>query len=54
MLGEDKGFVGPDPVAVTTVCLVREAEIQLRRPCLHLIPLELRTHSPRPITQVSL
>ena len=54
MLGEDKGFVGPVPVAVTTVRLVREAEIQLRRPCLHLIPLELRTPSPRPITLVSL
>ena len=47
-------FVGPVPVAVTTVRLVREAEIQLRRPCLHLIPLELRTHSPRPITLLSL
>ena len=47
-------FVGPVPVAVTTVRLVREAEIQLRRPCLHLIPLELRTLSPRPITLVSL
>ena len=54
MLEEDKGFVGPVLVVVTTVCLVREAEIQLRRPCLHLIPLELRTHSPRPITLVSL
>ena len=54
MLGEDKGFVGPVPVAVTTVCLVREAEIQLRRPRLHLIPLELRTPSRRPITLVSL
>ena len=54
MLGEDKGFVGPVPVAVTTVRLVREAEIQLRRPCLHVIPLELRTPSPRPITLVSL
>ena len=54
MLGEDKGFVGPVLVAVTTVCLVREAEIQLRRPCLLLIPLELRTLSPRPITLVSL
>ena len=42
MLSEDKGFVGPVPIAVTTVRLVREAEIQLRRPCLHLIPLELR------------
>ena len=47
-------FVRPVPVAVTTVCLVREAEIQLRRPRLHLIPLELRTLSPRPITLVSL
>ena len=47
-------FVGPVPVVVTTVRLVREAEIQLRRPCLHLIPLELRTLSPRPITLVSL
>ena len=54
MLVEDTGFVGPVPVAVTTVRLVREAEIQLRRPCLQLIPLELRTHSPRPITLVSL
>ena len=54
MLVEDTGFVGPVPVAVTTVRLVREAEIQLRRPCLHLIPLELRTPSPRPITLVSL
>ena len=49
-----QGFVGPVPVVVTTVRLVREAEIQLRRPCLHLIPLELRTPSPRPITLVSL
>ena len=54
MLEEDKGFVRPIPVAVTTVRLVREAEIQLRRPCLHLIPLELRTPSSRPITLVSL
>ena len=54
MLVEDTGFVGPVPVAVTTVRLVREAEIQLRRPCLHLIPLELRSLSPRPITLVSL
>ncbi|VAH31401.1 unnamed protein product [Triticum turgidum subsp. durum] len=38
------------PVAVTTVRLVREAEIKLRRPRLHLIPLELRTPSSRPIT----
>ena len=28
----------PVPFAVTTVHLVREAEIQLRRPRLHLIP----------------
>ena len=41
-----QGFVGPVPVVVTTVRLVREAEIQLRRPCLHLIPLEIRTQSP--------
>ena len=34
MLVEDTGFVGPVPVAVTTVRLVREAAIQLRRPCL--------------------
>ena len=54
MLGEDKGFDGPVPVAVTTIRLVRESEIQLRRPCIHLIPLELRTLSPRPITLVSL
>ena len=47
-------IVGPVPVAVTAVRLVREAEIQLRRPRLHLIPLELRTPSPRPITLVSL
>ena len=39
---------------MTTVRLVREAETQLTRPRLHLIPLELRTHSPRPITLVSL
>ena len=51
---EDTGFVGPVPVAVTTVRLVREAKIQLRRPCLHLITLELRALSPRPITLVSL
>ena len=51
MLVEDTRFVGPVPVAVTTVRLVREAEIQLRRPCLHLIPLELRTPRPRPITR---
>ena len=54
MLTEDTGFVGPVPVAVTTVRLVREAEIQLRKPCLPLIPLELRTPSLCPITLVSL
>ena len=54
MLEEDKWFVGPVLVGVTTVHLVREAEIELRRPCLHLIPLELRRPSPRPITLVSL
>ena len=54
MLVEDTGFVGPVPVAVTTIRLVREAEIQLRRPRLHLITLELRTPSPRRITLVSL
>ena len=54
MLVEDTGFVGLVPVAVTIVRLVREAEIHLRRPCLHLIPLELRTPSPHPITLVSL
>ena len=53
-LVEDTGFVGPVPVAVTTVRLVREAEIQLKRPRLHLIPLELRTPNPRPITLISL
>ena len=47
-------FGRPVPVAMTTVRLVRGAEIPLRRPHLHLIPLELRTHSPRPITLVSL
>ena len=36
------GFGRPVPVGVTTVPLVREAEIELRRPHLHLIPLELR------------
>ena len=51
---EGQGFVRPVPVAVTTVRLVREDEIQLRIPCLHLIPLELRIPSPRPITLVSL
>ena len=54
MASEGQGFVRPVPVVVTTVRLVREAEIQLRRLCLHLIPLELRTLSPRPITLVSL
>ena len=54
MFEEDKGFVGPVPVVVTSVYLVRDSEIQFRRPRLHLIPLELRTHSPRPITLVSL
>jgi hypothetical protein len=39
---------------VTVVRLVREAEIELRRPRLHLIPLELRSLRPRPITLVSL
>ena len=51
---EDTEFVRPVPVAVTTVRLVREAEIELRRLCLHLISLELRALSPRPITLVSL
>ena len=37
MLGEDKGFVGPVRVAVTTIRLVREAEIQLRRLCLQQV-----------------
>ena len=54
MLVDDTRFAGPVPVAVTTVRLVREVEIQLRRPRLHLIPLELRTLSPCPITLVSL
>ena len=54
MLGEDKGFVGLVPVVVTTVRLVREAKIQLRRPHIDLIPLDLRTLSPLPITMVSL
>ena len=49
-----QGFGRPVLVAVTTVRLVREAEIQLTRPRLHLIPLELRTPSPRPINLVSL
>ena len=46
MASEGQGFVRPVLVAVTTVRLVREAKIQLRRPRLHLIPLELRTPSP--------
>ena len=54
MASEGQGFVPPVPIAVTTVCLVREAEIQLRRLRLQLIPLELRTLSPCPITLVSL
>ena len=54
MLEEDKGFVGPGPIVVTIVHVVREVEIQLKSPCLHLIPLELRTLSPCPITMVSL
>ena len=49
-----QGFGRPVPLVVTTVCLVREAKIELKRPRLHLIPLELRTPSPRPITLVSL
>ena len=48
------GFGRPVPVVVTTVHLVREVETQLRIPRLRLIPLELRTPSPRPITLVSL
>ena len=39
---------------MTVVHLVREAEIELRRPRLHLIPLELRSLRPHPITLVSL
>jgi hypothetical protein len=54
LLDEDTGFVGPVPVAVTTVRLVREAEIELRRPRLHLIPLEPKSLRQRPITLVSL
>ena len=54
MLVEDTGFVGPVPVVVTTVRLVMEAEIELRRPHLHLISLKLRTPSPHPITLLSL
>ena len=54
MLVEETGFVGPVLVAVTTVRPVREAEIQHRRPRLHLIPLGIRTLSPCPTTLVSL
>ena len=54
MHGVDTGFVGPVPVVVTTVRLVREAEIELRRPRLHLIPLEPKSLRQHPITQVSL
>ena len=54
MASEGQEFVRPVPVAVTTVRLVREAEIELRRLRIHLIPLELRKSSPRPITLVSL
>ena len=54
MASEGHEFVRPVPVVVTTVRLVREAGIQLRRARLHLIPLELRTLSHRPITLVSL
>ena len=54
MASEGQGFVRPVLVAVTTIRMVREAEIQLRRPRLHLIPLELRTPSPGPITQICL
>ena len=54
MLDEDTGFVRPVPVAVTTVHLVREAEIELRRPRLHLIPIEPKSLRQRPITLVSL
>ena len=54
MASEGQGFVRLVPVAVTTVRLVREAEIQLRRLRLHLIPLELRTPSPRTITLINL
>ena len=49
-----QGFGRPVLVAVTTIHLVREAGIELRRPCIHLIPLELRTPSPRAISLVSL
>ena len=54
MASNGQGFVRPFSVAVTTARLVREAEIQLRRRRLHVIPLEIRTLSPRPITLVSL
>ena len=53
-LNEDNKFGRPVPVAVTIVRLIREAEIELRRLCLHPISLELRTPSPHPITMVSL
>ena len=39
---------------MTIVRLVWEAEIELRRPRLNLVPLELRTPSPLSITLVSL
>ena len=48
------GFGRPVPVVVTTVRMVREAETELRRLCLHLIPLELRTPSPPPSALVSI
>ena len=54
MLDEDTSFDGPVPVAATTVRLVGEAEIELRRPRLHLVPLELRSLRPCPINQVSI
>ena len=62
-------YVGPVPVAVTTVRLVGAARYlnlrthspghpvlntQLRTPSPHCILLELRSHSPRPITLVRL
>ena len=62
-------FVGPVPVAVTTVRLVGVARylnlrthspghpvlnMQLRTPSPHRNPLELRSHRPRPIILVSL
>ena len=54
MLDENTLFVGPVLVVVTTVRLVREAKIELRRPHLHLIPLEPKSIRQRPITLVSL